>query len=775
MGGYALPGMEMLLDAVVPYSTGTWAILLWTLLAVALSRWRPAGERLRWVVAATAGALAVRYLLWRAVHTLNWQSPAGVAVSLLLFGAELYALCLLAQFLFQVAWPVARGPAPLPDDPPSVDVFVPIYNEPVDILYRTLVACRAMDYPRFTVWVLDDGRRDEVRHVAEELGCGYLRRQDNRFAKAGNLNHALACTSGELVAVLDTDHAPVVSFLRETVGLLLRDPRAAFVQTPHFFYNPDPFQRNLLAEQEISSEQDMFYRVVLPGRDRWNAAFFCGSGAVFRRRALEEIGGFQTGTITEDIHTSIMLHARGWRSLVRDRILAAGLAPEDLRSFLKQRIRWATGTIQMTRLANPLTLPGLSLPQRLCYFSSVYYFFFPFARIVFIYAPLVYLLLGIKPVQARLADLVAYYMPQLLLTGVVLRLFSRGLRGTVTNDLYETSTSFALAPAVAAALAGRGLSRFVVTPKGGLWTRPWFDAHVVRPQLATLALCAAAAVAGVVRAALGSAEQDAVLINMLWNGYNALLLAASVVAACEQPQRRRAPRFLRNFEAIVTPGGLVGHTLDVGERGARVRLHSRTLLPPAGTVTLVSPDEGWAPVEVPYRLVWLKLGPGPSATAALEFTRLSAAQRQALVRLLLSPAESWALQQRYDAERSLMAQLAWLARAVWQPFRRARPVAPVRRITREDLRVTLNTALRLVPVQDVFVSGTLVTLRLDEPGLAIAAGEHATVQIGCGMDMLEFEGQIVRTGGGEVELTLDPGRAELARAVAQHPAGQRAG
>lgn len=765
----------MLLDAVLASSAGTWAILLWTLLAVALSRWRRAGMRLRWVVAATAAALAVRYLLWRVVHTLNWQSPAGVAVSVLLFGAELYALCLLAHFLFQVAWPTARRPAPLPDNPPPVDVFVPIYNEPVDILYRTLVACQAMDYPRFTVWVLDDGRRDEVRRVAEELGCGYIRRQDNRFAKAGNLNHALACTAGELVAVLDTDHAPVVSFLQETVGLLLSDPRAAFVQTPHFFYNPDPFQRNLIAEQEISSEQDVFYRVVLPGRDRWNAAFFCGSGAVFRRRALEEIGGFQTGTITEDIHTSIVLHARGWRSLVRDRILAAGLAPENLRSFLNQRIRWATGTIQMARLANPLTLPGLSLPQRICYFSSVYYFFFPFARIVFIYAPLVYLLLGIKPVQARPADLIAYYVPQLLLTGVVLRLFSRGLRGTVTSDLYETATSFALAPAVAAAVAGRGLSRFVVTPKGGQWARAWFDAYVVRPQLATLALCAAGAVAGVLRAALGYAEQDAVLINMLWNGYNTLLLAASIVAACEQPQRRRHPRFLRNYEVIVSPGGLVGLTLDVGEGGARVRLLSRTILAPAGTVTLVSRDERWAPLELPYRLVWLDLGLEPSATAALEFTQLSPAQRQALVQLLLSPEESWALQQRQERDRSFMAQLAWLAGTVRRPFRRARPSPRVRRVTPEELEVTVSTLRRQIPVEIVSVSGAVMALRARDPDLVAGAGGPAVLRIACGAHVLELEGQIVCAGEGEIHLALDPGRAELARPAAQHPAGQRAG
>jgi cellulose synthase (UDP-forming) len=188
---------------------------------------------------------------------------------------------------------------------PTVDVMVTVVHEPLDILKRTLVGCVNQEYPkgRFTVYVLDDGHRDEVRELATSLGCAYLRRPDRSLhAKAGNLNHALKRSSGELLALFDVDHVPVTSFLKETVGFF-QDPTVAFVQTPHHFYNPDIFQRNLHLEQELKNEQALFFRMVQSGRNRHNRAFFAGSSGLFRRSPLEEIGGFQTQTISEDLYT----------------------------------------------------------------------------------------------------------------------------------------------------------------------------------------------------------------------------------------------------------------------------------------------------------------------------------------------------------------------------------------------------------------------------------------------------------------------------------------
>jgi len=169
-----------------------------------------------------------------------------------------------------------------------VDVFIPTYNEPVDIVRRTLIGALAIDYPDKRIYVLDDGRRPEIQILTEGLGALYITRPDNRQAKAGNLNHALGLTSGELVAVFDADHVPVRSFLRSTVGFF-GDPRVALVQTAQHFFNPDPYERNLKLTGRIPPEQHFFYHVIQCGNDFWNSAFFCGSCAVLRRSALEPV------------------------------------------------------------------------------------------------------------------------------------------------------------------------------------------------------------------------------------------------------------------------------------------------------------------------------------------------------------------------------------------------------------------------------------------------------------------------------------------------------
>src|SRR4029450_7557778 len=221
---------------------------------------------------------------------------------------------------------------------PTVAVLIPIFHEPLEILEQTLLAARAMEYPRLAIYVLDDGHRDEVHELAQRLGAHYLR-GPREHAKAGNRNAALGQTSGDLVAIFDTDHIPTRSFLSETVPWF-KDEEVGVVQTPHVFRNPDIFQRAFRLEGRIPNEADLFNRGIQPARDAWGGAFFVGSGAVFRRQALEEIGGFQVLSITEDIHTCVHMHAAGWLSVFVNKALAVGLAAEHLSSYVVQRRRW---------------------------------------------------------------------------------------------------------------------------------------------------------------------------------------------------------------------------------------------------------------------------------------------------------------------------------------------------------------------------------------------------------------------------------------------------
>src|SRR3990170_1102725 len=392
-------------------------------LALLLANWKAVGYRLRWALAFVGLALQLRYLAWRGLDTLVFSSPA-VYVSLALFAAEIYSFIQLLLFYFQIARPTSPR-ADLEGLPclPEVEVFVPTYDEPLEVIERTAVCCLGMDYPGKTVYILDDGRRPQVEQLASRLGCRYLTRPNNRHAKAGNINEALARTSGELVLIFDADHAPVRSFLRETVGFF-SDPRVAFVQTAQHFYNPDPFQHNLLLQRVFTNEQDLFFKGIMPGRDRYNAAFWTGSGAVFRRCALQEVGGVRPETLTEDFHTSLELHSRGWRSIHLNRVLSAGLSPESYSGYILQRLRWAHGAFQTWWRANPLFRKGLSLGQRLCYYSSIHYFMFGWARIVFLLAPLAFLLFQWIPLRATPLELAVFYLPQMAVIQAVFPLLS---------------------------------------------------------------------------------------------------------------------------------------------------------------------------------------------------------------------------------------------------------------------------------------------------------------------------------------------------------------
>ena len=369
------------------------------------------GDRARVLFILLTGFVIVRYVSWR---VMSFDFSYGLVNSIgscLLFGAELYTVVVALLGFFVNISPLERESVPLPADPdalPSVDVLIPTYSEPLSVVAPTVLGALSMEYPKhlFKVYVLDDGfprsltakdpevakelreRAQALRELCERHGAIYLTREVNEHAKSGNLNAAMKHTNGELVAILDADHIPTTDFLKNTVGFFLENMKVALVQTPHFFVNADPVEKNLRLFGKMPAENDMFFRVVQKGLDLWNGSFFCGSAAVLRRSALDEVGGFSTDSITEDASTALKLHQRGWQSTYYGRPMVAGLQPETFSGFLVQRIRWATGMVQILIKQNPLLIKGLSLSQRLSYFSMGWFWFFPFARTIFFAAPL---------------------------------------------------------------------------------------------------------------------------------------------------------------------------------------------------------------------------------------------------------------------------------------------------------------------------------------------------------------------------------------------------
>jgi cellulose synthase (UDP-forming) len=584
-------GWLLTLSLLVPLVAFVWVdltprahlVLSFVLMAVgiAISRLAP---QFRMVLMVLSVCASSRYLLWRYTESMNWSSTGDTVASLALISAETYAFISLLLGYFQLSIQRRRTPVPLGpfgDDLPSVDVFLPTYNESPDVLRPTILGAMAMDYPNKKIWVLDDGRRETIRNLAHELGCGYLTRSDNKGAKAGNLNAAMTRTSGELIAIFDADHVPVRGFLQATVGFFLNNTKLALVQTPHHFYNADPFERNLGIGGQVPPEQHLFYHGVQLGNDFWNAAFFCGSCAVLRRAALVENGGICTETVTEDAHTALRLHAAGWDSVFYDVPLAAGLATESYADHVGQRIRWARGMAQIFRLDNPLTKKGLSIPQRITYFSAAWHFFYGLPRLIYMVTPALYLLLNLHPLDADVREVLMYAVPHLVLLFLGTESMHRNLRHSFWPEVYEVSMAAYAAAVTTTALFAPDRGSFNVTAKGSLVDEYRFDWDSAKPLVVLVGLISLAVLATPWKLQLQPLDHEPILIAAAWNVYNLLLVVAAMMTAYERPQRRKHHRIKRECRVRPLMDGPLreGSTVDMSMSGLSFFLPGTERLP----------------------------------------------------------------------------------------------------------------------------------------------------------------------------------------------------
>jgi cellulose synthase (UDP-forming) len=430
------------------------------------------------------------YLGWRTLATVE-LSVWWVSIPLLVL--EFHAALGLALFTFSL-WDVDRRPdaRSVLTTTDRVAVLIPTYNESLEILTPTIAAALAMHVNHET-WVLDDGDRPEVQDLAAELGAYYLARPEHSHAKAGNLNHALGVIEADFIGVLDADHVASPDFLVHTLGYF-DDPGIALVQTPQEFYNTDSFehQAGRADQPDRFHEQALFYRVLQPGKNRWGGAFWCGTGAVVRVAALRDVGGVATDTITEDIHTTIRLHRRGWRTTYHNEVLARGLAASDAATYQLQRHRWGTGAMQVLRTENPLLVSGLSLGQRLSYASTLLGWFDAWRSLGYLVLPIAVLLTGAVPIHADALTFSLFFGLTLFLQQLSMRLLSRGCHRPFLSILFELVR---MTPNLLAtlSLATRRKVAFRVTPKGrtGDARRAASEPRLLR-VLAILSLFAAA-------------------------------------------------------------------------------------------------------------------------------------------------------------------------------------------------------------------------------------------------------------------------------------------
>lgn len=510
----------------------------------------PADSRHRTVLFAIAFFFALRYAWWRGTQTL---APVGLSVdfaaSISLFLIELMALIgSLSAFVIMSRIKLRSREADehagwWGEELPRVAILIATYNEDKDVLERTIVGAKAVDHPRKEVVVLDDSRRDWLRDFCAEENVRYMRRPDNKGAKAGNINAALERLAQDpeppdFVAVLDADFVPHRGFITRCLSLF-HDPEVGLVQTPQHFFNPDPIQHNFGLSRSYPDEQRFFFDHMQPSRDGWGIAFCCGTSSMCRFSALQDIGGLPTESVTEDFMLTLTLQNHGWRTAYLAEPLTEGLAPEGLKEYVTQRARWCLGLMQIVRSSiGPFRRSNLRLRDRWSMVDSVFYWTttFPF-RIAAIIFPLLYWYGNVIVVNATLPDVLSYFGSYFVWILLVLNLLSRGMVVPVLNDVSQLIGAVPISRAAFTGLFRPQGHPFSVTAKGGDRSQVIVQWRMMMPFLLAFALTLGGLLLGIFvdRFAYNDAG-DGKWVILFWTVYNLVVLATTCMACIELPR-----------------------------------------------------------------------------------------------------------------------------------------------------------------------------------------------------------------------------------------------
>ncbi len=491
-----------------------------------------------------AVVFTARYLYWRTTETMN---PAARWFFYAFLVAEV--LNILEALLFYVTtWAPTRYRTQAPLEGRTVDVLIATYDEPLEMLRETALCSVGIRYPHKT-FLLDDGNRPQVKQLAEELGCGYIARTERTHAKAGNLNNALKQITGEFVVTLDADHVPSPDLIDQLIGFF-RDDKVGAVQTAQDFYNLDSFQHRMNWRSRIGwQQQELFFNVIQPGKDRFNAAFFCGSPAILRRSALNDVGGFATETITEDMHTGLRLQKKKHKLIYHNQTLAFGLAPQTYLSYSTQWQRWGYGCMQVARAEKPVFGRGLSFGQRLCYFSSVYFYWMSYQKLLFLLTPIVALLTGAFPLVTTPEKFLSYFLPFFVLNVAASAMLQGGLRSYIRSEQFNILKMHVLLSTIKGLF--RSTAAFKVTPKARS------NAASLSDVLLPTALCVLM-IAAMVQGARSLTHTTnefifwALSVNIVWAAFYLFMMGSVVLTALRRKEQRMSYRFPARLDLPVT-------------------------------------------------------------------------------------------------------------------------------------------------------------------------------------------------------------------------------
>lgn len=623
--------------------------------------------------------LTLRYAAWRSLSTLNLVNPLQGSFSVLLLFLELLLLIsssIQLTLMLRVKnrkqeadrWSTAVEEGTFQ---PTVDILIPTYNEPTFILKRTIIGCQLLKYPQKQVYLLDDTRRPEVKELAQQLGCLYITRPDNRHAKAGNLNHAITQTRGNLVAVFDADFVPTRNFLERTVGFF-QDPQIGLVQTPQSFYNADPIARNLGLEDVVTPEEEVFYRQIQPIRDGAGSVVCSGTSFIVRRTALLKTGGFVTDSLSEDYFTGIRLSAQGYHLIYLDEKLSAGLAAENIAAHATQRLRWARGTLQAFFIeSNPFTIPGLTFLQRLAHMEGILCWFSSFSKIGFLLYPMAYAFLGIIPLRATFGEILYFLLPFYVAQLATFAWLNGRSRSALLSEIYGLVLAFPLACTVLQVMInpfGRG---FKVTPKGIIRDRYKFNWRLAWPLvllfLATalsvwrnLGMCMVKADwQGTVSVELADSVKG-VGLGWLWSAYNLLLIGVALLILLDVPKPDRFEWFdlRRTIQLKAGDRTFWGMTTMISEGGAEIALTQAGLnLSDSDEVQLQIMEANLVLSGFATQVGWQEEG---FPVVRVQFDQLTLEQERTLVNMLFCRPGQWQQQTAPGEWRSIWILLKTL-------------------------------------------------------------------------------------------------------------------
>ena len=540
----------------------------------------------RTIVCSIAILLMWRYMIWRLFGSLPEQGlTLDYCVGIIFVSGEVLSMLSTTMSLFfltkirnrtpdveaNLPW-LQRQPAPL------VDVLICTYNENRLILEQTIVGAMSMNHSNARVWICDDGRREWLRQLCKEHGCGYITRKDNAHAKAGNINNALVhlCDLGtppEFISILDADFVPKPDFLTRCLALM-RDPSVGIVQTPQHFVNPDPIQGNLALSRVWPDEQRYFFDVLMASKDAWGAAFCCGTSSVIRVNPLMQIGGFPTDSVTEDYLVTLRLRQIGYQTIYLNEQLSLGLAPEGLKEYITQRSRWCLGFVQICRgksgplrLQNRLTfVDRVILTETFLYWSAAHAF-----RLLALIIPILFLLFGIQAVHASFQDVLSYFLPCFIVQMSILGWMTQARVMPIMADVSQLIAAHSVLKAVVMGLFNPVGQKFKVTAKGGNRDVLFVEWSLLRMLLAYLGLTIVAVISAFGLNG-GWSLQESSSIALFWSWYNILLLTLTCLVCIEQPRKRKAERLQSGEQVGVCWNGEISwHSiLDISTSGLRI-------------------------------------------------------------------------------------------------------------------------------------------------------------------------------------------------------------